>query len=317
MLSRVADSLYWLARYLERAEHVARLTDVQIHLMLDLSQDSSAARWQRLLQSVHVPLPADGHYDPYFMTDLLTFDSANANSIVNCISAARENALQLREHISSEMWEQLNWLYFQVKGAGIDTIWEAQPHAFFVNVKEGIHLFQGITDSTMNQNESYQFIEVGRYLERASTVAQLLDVHYAAFSQEHSYGGEFLEWIGLLKSCTAFEAYCKVYMSDLQPLAIAEFLLLNAEFPHSIGFSLNRVQRALTAIAEDASSRRAKTPNRLVGRLTAMVDYGQVDEVFDSGLHRFLVDLMGQCEKLHDAIYHAYVNYSIEREFAD
>lgn len=317
MLSRVADSLYWLSRYLERAEHVARLIDVQIHLMLDLSPESSAQRWRRLLDSLHVALPLDGLYDPYYMTDLLTFDTANSNSIVNCIASARSNALQLREHVSSEMWEQINWLYFRVKEAQIDSLWEAQPHDFFVSVKNGIHLFQGITDSTMNQNEAYQFIQVGRYLERAVSVAQLLDVHFAAFRHGSSFEGEFLEWIGLLKSCTAFEAYCKVFMADLKPDCIADFLLLNREFPHSIAFSLNHMQTALMSIAEDSQSRRARTPNRLAGRLTAMVDYGQVDEVFEAGFHRFLMDLMRQCQLIHDAIYQAYVVYPVEAEFAD
>jgi uncharacterized alpha-E superfamily protein len=317
MLSRAADSLYWLSRYLERAEHAARLIDVQIHLMLDLSPDSSAQRWRRLLESLRVPLPVDNHYDPYYMTDLLTFDTGNVNSIVSCISSARENARQLREYISSEMWEQINQLYFHVKKQRIDSIWEAQPHAFFVSVKEGIHLFQGITDSTMNYNEGYQFLQVGRYLERAASVAQLLDVHYATFQHGRMYGGDFLEWIGLLKSCTAFEAYCKVYMADLQPDNIADFLLLNKEFPHSIAFSLNRVQSALLSIAEDSQSHRARTPNRLAGRVTALVDYGQVDEVFDAGFHRFLNDLMRQCEMIHEAIYQAYVAYPVDREFAD
>ncbi len=318
MLSRVADSLYWLSRYLERAEHVARLIDVQIHLMLDLSPESSTQRWGRLLQSLHVPLPLDGQFDAYRMTDLLTFDTRNSNSIVNCVSSARMNARQLREHISSEMWEQVNWLYFHIKDARIDAVWEAQPHEFFVSVKNGIHLFQGITDSTMNYNESYQFIQVGRFLERAASVAQLLDVHYAAFRRHTSaFEGEFVEWIGLLKSCTAFEAYCKVFMADLQPDRIADFLLLNREFPHSIAFSLNRVQGALLSIAEESKSRRARTPNRLAGRLTAMVDYGLVDEVFESGLHGFLADLMRQCELIHDAIYRAYVVYPFDNEFAD
>lgn len=317
MLSRVADSLYWLSRYLERAEHVARLIDVQIHLMFDLSPESSAQRWRRLLQSLHVPLPAEGQYDPYYMTDLMTFDTANPNSLVNCVSSARMNARQLREHISSEMWEQINTLYFLVKDARIDTIWDAQPHEFFVSVKNGIHLFQGITASTMSRGEGFQFIEVGRYLERASSVAQLLHIHFAAFQPGTAAEGEFVEWIGLLKSCTAFEAYCKVYMADLKPDRIVDFLLLDREFPHSIAFSLNRVQSALMSIGEDSQSRRSRTPNRLAGRVTAMVDYGQVDEVFEMGFHRFLDDLMRQCDLIHDAIHQAYVAYPFDSEFAD
>jgi uncharacterized alpha-E superfamily protein len=317
MLSRVADSLYWLSRYLERAEHTARLTDVQIHLMLDQSPAASAQRWARVLTSLHMLPPGDGMYDARHLTDYITFDAANPNSIVSCITNARENARQLREHISSEMWEQINTVYLQVKTQRIDDIWETQPHAWFVAVKEGCHLFQGITDTTMNYNEGYQFLQAGRYLERATAVAHLLNVHFETFNTENGLGFDFLEWIGLLKSCTAFEAYCKVYMADLRPDAIAEFLILNREFPHSIGFSVKRVQDALLEIGEDTQSRRARGVNRLAGRLAALVDYGQIDEIFAAGFHTFLTEMMRQCSQIHDAIFQAYVVYPVEREFAE
>jgi uncharacterized alpha-E superfamily protein len=317
MLSRVADSLYWMSRYLERAEHTARLIDVQLHLMLDQSPAHAEQRWARLLQSLRIQSPAGGRQDAYGITDHVTFDSAQPNSIVSCIASARENARQLREHISSEMWEQINRLYLHVKAARIENIWYAQPHAFFMSVKEGIHLFQGITDSTMNQNEGYQFMEAGRNLERAASVAQLVDVHYAAFDEGERFGGDYLEWLGLLKSCTAFEAYCKVYMADLRPDNIAEFLILNNEFPHSVAFAVNCVQDALLQIAEQTQSRRARPVNRLAGRLAATVDYSAVEELFTGGFHSYLTDIMRQSEQVHDALYQAYIVYTVEREFAE
>src|SRR5579871_1130087 len=144
MLSRVADTLYWMSRYLERAEHTARLLDLQLHMMVELEPEAAEQRWNRIISSLYVALP-DKPLDAYARTQLLTFDSGNTNSISACVSAARENARHVREQISSEMWEEINRLSLQVRGTRLDKIWNDQPHEFFVSVKQSIHLFQGIT----------------------------------------------------------------------------------------------------------------------------------------------------------------------------
>src|SRR5215211_6308948 len=150
MLSRVADTLYWMSRTLERAEHTARLLDLQLHMMLELEPEESENRWGRVASSLFVEIPPTLSKDAYSLTQLLAFDSENDNSISSCIASARENARHVREQISSEMWEQINRLSLQVKSTELENIWNEQPHEFFRSVKEGIHLFQGITDSTMN-----------------------------------------------------------------------------------------------------------------------------------------------------------------------
>src|SRR6185436_2078178 len=156
MLSRVADNLYWMSRYLERSEHTARLVDVHLNLSLDQSRRMPAdQRWDRLLDSLHVKRPENGIRDEYTATHLLAFDIENSNSIVSCIANARENARQVREKISSEMWMQLNRLYLDLRRTHIDHIWDEQPHEFFRAVKDGAHLFQGITDSTMVHDEGW------------------------------------------------------------------------------------------------------------------------------------------------------------------
>ncbi|MCC6615540.1 MAG: alpha-E domain-containing protein [Anaerolineae bacterium] len=315
MLSRVADSLYWLSRYLERAEHATRQIDVQLHLMLDQTPDAARARWTRVLKSLNAR-PDD--VEPFDLIQRMTFDPTEASSIINCIAAARENARQLREHISSEMWEQLNRLFLQLREAKMEDTWRTEPHTLFVSIKEGIHLFQGITDSTMNYNEGYQFIQVGRYIERAGAVARLLDVHFGGLAHPHGgYSHDSLEWIGLLKSCTAFEAYCKVYTADVHPDAIAEFLILNPEFPHSLAFAVDRIRASLLTIADQTESRKGRSVNRLAGRLAAMVDYGQVDEIFDAGIHHYLDDVARNCVYVHDAVFRAYIYYDVVQEFAD
>ncbi|MBK8028302.1 MAG: alpha-E domain-containing protein [Anaerolineae bacterium] len=314
MLSRVADSLYWMSRYLERAEHNARVLDLQLHLMLELAPEMAERSWMRLLDSLVVE-PPSGPCDPYSLTHLLTFDARNANSIVACVSSARENARHVREQISSEMWEHVNRLSLQARTVTLDAIWNDQPHEFLRSVKEGCHLFQGITDSTMTHGEGWQFIQIGRAVERAAATAQLLKSHYAAYPHIDSHARvseDFVEWIGLLKSCTAFEAYCKVYTADLRPDRIAEFLVLNPDFPHSIRFAVNSLSAALQAVTQMTESKRAKSVNRLGGRLRAALDYGQIDEIMVSGLHKYLDAVLVQAEAIHDAIYEAYIWYPID-----
>lgn len=312
MLSRVADTLYWMSRYLERAEHTARLLDLQLHMMLE-SPDTAQERWQRILDSLWVSAPASR--DPYTITQLLTFDMTNANAIRSCIAAARENARHVREQISSEMWEQVNLMALHMRQANLETIWYDQPHNFFRSIKEGCHLFQGITDSTMNHGEGWQFIQLGRFLERTDATARLLDIHFRVFSDvpfRSTVSGDVNEWIGLLKSCTAFEAYCKVYTADLRPSQIAEFLLLNAEFPHSIRFSIHSIHMALLALEKFTESKRARQLNRLAGRLRAMLDYGQIDEVMSSGMGSYLAEVDRLCDRIHDTVYQTYITYPID-----
>jgi len=315
MLSRVADTLYWMSRYLERAEHTARLLDLQLHLMVELEPEASAQRWSRVLSSLYVVPPPSLKPDPYAYTQYLTFDTSNSSSIASCIASARENARHVREQISSEMWEQVNRLSIQVKSTQLDKIWNNQPHEFYRSVKDGIHLFQGITDSTMNHGEGWQFIQIGRAIERARATAVLIEEHYRAWpslNYRQTVTSTFMEWVALLKSCTAFEAYCKVYTADLRPDRIAEFLILNSEFPHSIRFAANEINSALNSVAQSTESKRARQVNRLAGRLRATLDYGQIDEIINGGLYTYLDDVQAQCDQIDDAIYSTYITYPIE-----
>ncbi len=312
MLSRVADSLYWLSRYLERAEHTARLTDVHLNLMLDQSPDSARRRWRRVLAALRDPVSASSK-DAYELAQLLTFDLGNESSVVSCIVSARENARQVREQISSEMWEQLNRLFHEVKRTDIDNLWDTEPLEFLRAVKEGVHLFHGITDSTMSHGEGWQFLQFGRSIERASNVAALLDVHFQQLPlSEDADATDHAEWIGLLRSCTALEAYCRVYTADLRPERIAEFLLLNADFPFSVRFAADRLREALEAIHISTQSRRADHVSRLAGRLGALLGYGQIDEIIAGGMHQYLDNIQRQCAQINHSAYLLYVTYPIE-----
>ncbi|MCC6893079.1 MAG: alpha-E domain-containing protein [Anaerolineae bacterium] len=315
MLSRVADNLYWMSRYLERAEHTARLVDVHLNLALDQSNPQKpGARWERLITALHVP-PLEGlKLDEYSMTHRLAFDQSNLNSIVVCIANARENARQVREKISSEMWLQLNTLYLDVRRANIDSIWNEQPHLFFMAIKNGAHLFQGITDTTMVHDEGWQFIQLGRYIERALSLATLLDAHLNAFqvSQYTSATDDYFEWLGLLKCFTAFEAYCKVYNADLRPYRLVEFLMYNAEFPHAMRFCIEQISTALQAISESAAVSKNSRVHRLAGRLRSGMSFDTVDEMLARDTHTYLQEISEQCALIHSALYETYITYAVE-----
>src|SRR6202789_2314446 len=268
MLSRVADNLYWMSRYLERAEHTARVMGVQWNLMLEYEPGSAERRWTRVTASLGRREPLHGE----------AFDFAQSFAlaqIVGAITAARENARQVREQISSEMWEELNRLFHESKRIGTAELFNTQGFELVYAVIGSSNLFQGITDSTMSHGEGWQFIQTGRFMERVEAAAKLIDLHFAEYYNiaEPVGGSEHTEWLGLLRSCTAFEAYCKVYTADLRPERAAEFLLLNAEFPHSLRFGAERLRESLEAIHQSAGARKTDRVSKLAGRLTAALSY--------------------------------------------
>src|ERR1700691_1448900 len=289
MLSRVADSLYWMSRYLERAEHTARVLGVQLNLMLEQDPKSSDRRWLRVLASLgHTEAFPEGG-DPFAVAQAHALRQITAG-----IGFARENARQVREQISSEMWEQLNRLFHEVRRMESAGLWKAQPLDFVAVIVESSHLVQGVTDSTMNHGEGWQFIQVGRFIERAAEIARLLDIYFHEFPAGQPIDSRaHMEWIGLLRTCTAFEAYCKVYTADLRPERVAEFLLLNAEFPHSVRFAVDQLRKSLGAVHE-ATARKPDRLDKLAGRLTAALSYTPLEEIM-ANLHEFSLNIRRLC----------------------
>ena len=323
MLSRVADSLYWMSRYLERAEHTTRLLDVNLNLTLDESAASAERRWRRVLQALGWPKDIEWTGEPYSLTYSMTFDTTNKASILACIISARENSRHVREQISTEQWHRLNSLYLQVtrpelqmgKQTEAQAAGVAQPSEFLQSVMEAVHQFQGVTDSTMNHGEGWQFIQVGRYIERASATALLLEAYHSDLWGKGE-GNEYLDWMGLLRSATAFEAYCKVYTADLTPDRIFEFLLLDEEFPHSVRFSIDSVGCALEKIQEKSGKSRAEGLQRLSRRLQASLSYSSAEEILREDVIGYLRGIQSQCRAIHDTIYELYVDYSIQAALA-
>ncbi len=317
MLSRVADSLYWMGRYLERAEHSARLVNVELNLWLDQTPDLGAGRWRFLLEALRAPEGA-GPVDPTQLVNTLVFSRRNASSIVSCIAGARENLRHVREQCSSRMWEQLNRLYLGVVDQQPEEEWFLKSHDFFLFVLEGAYLFHGITDATMSHGEGWQFIQLGRYVERADTLTTLLETHFKRMTRSFDgpvEGADYLEWVGLLRGCAALEAYCKTYTAEIRPVRVAECLLLNPDFPHSIRFAVDRINAALNLIG-DLTERRAKLPTRIAGRLRAKLNFSQIEEIMAESVPAYLQGIRNECAEIHAAIHGIYFDYSIEAELA-
>lgn len=309
-----------MSRYLERAEHTARVLDLTLNLLLEQnSGEQMQVRMNRVLEGLFAKsLPENASL--YDMTNALAFDPKNSASISFCLAKARENARQIREQISSEMWEHLNALYLEITNISIDDVWQNQTiHQYFRKVKEGAQLFQGLAASTMSRNECWQFLQLGRYIERATYNAHFLDVQVAELQKSEHYpvvAKDFMNWVGLLKCFTAFEAYCKVYTADLKPDRIIEFLLLNSEFPHSIRFSVDKMEQSLNAIEEMTEVKRSGKLKRMVGKLRSDLRFSQIDEILESGLANYLEEIQRQNAKIHDGIYDVYISYPIDQAIA-
>jgi uncharacterized alpha-E superfamily protein len=315
MLSRVADNLYWMSRYLERAEHTARLVDVHLNLMLDMaSLTVEQQRLRRLHDSLSLTNMKYSEGDDLLRR--LTFDSSNPLSIISTITSARENARQVREQISSEMWMQINKLYLHVRRVDANAIWRESPHDFYLEVREGSHLFQGITDATMNHNQGWHFIQIGRYIERIFALLQLLDVHFRAVDiqlQADVTTESFFDWVATLKSVTAYEAYCKVYNPNLQPVWMLEFLLFNKEFPRSLRFCVEMIQFSLNTIADSTMRSRNTRLYRIAGKLQSSLSYDDIADI--QNLHDYLEQIEQQIYSIHDTLYDTYISYTIETAF--
>jgi uncharacterized alpha-E superfamily protein len=309
MLSRVADSLYWMSRYFERADNASRVLEATYGLILNPAKFSTEERWFRAVTSL-APGADSTNVDPQRVLFLLVADSEGAFSIVKCISGARENARQVREEISSEMWEHLNRLFHDVTGSDLRAHDDAGAMRLVGLVRQGSYRFHGITDTTMNHGEGWHFIQLGKYIERACNLSILLDAYFSI--DRHA---DDLDWVGLLTSCAAFEAYCKACTAELKPERIAEFILLQPEFPYSVRYSLDQMHQALTLISNLSLSRRTEKIARLIGRLRSAVAYVQIGEVIRGDLHKYLAGIIDQCRDLDEAVHEVYIEYPIEVAF--
>ncbi|MCX6017929.1 MAG: alpha-E domain-containing protein [Chloroflexi bacterium] len=300
MLSRVADSLYWMARYMERAEDITRILTVNFNALLDLPPHDVEQSWRSLIEITgDAPLYAQ-RFEGYTARNTMTFllwDEGNPNSVFSCINLARENARTVREQISSEMWEQINRLYFHLRNVNRSAVLRG-PADLFATVRDGSHAFQGVTHATMTHGDGYHFIQLGKHLERSEKTARILDVKYAALGGlEEGSPVQTIQLSAMLRSCSAMESYRKTAQT-LQTTRVVEFMLLNREFPRTVYFCMNSVLDALKHISESTENLATRTAGRIVSDLA----YLDLAEVLGDGLHEYLERTLQRMNALGDDI---------------
>jgi uncharacterized alpha-E superfamily protein len=309
MLSRVADSIYWLSRYVERAENIARFVDVNLNLLLD-SPTGTIQQWEPLVLTTGDRPLFQSRYGEATQDNVirfLTFDAHYGNSILSCLRSARENARSVREIISSEMWENLNAFYLMVNEAARAENLDLSK--FFHEVKLASHLFVGVMHATMTHNEGWHFGEVGRFLERADKTTRILDVKYFILLPSiHDVGSTLdeLQWMALLKSASAYEMYRKRGLHRISPNSVAEFLILEKEFPRSIRFCLTQAERSLHQISGTPMGTWQTPVERALGRMRADLDYWTIDEIVQSGMHEMLDKFQRQINELDSRIFETF-----------
>lgn len=317
MLSRVANCLYWMARYIERAENIARLVDTNLQLLLDLrnlNEQRLAEHWLPIVQ-------ATGDEEAFFrlhpkgtaaaVTEFLVFQDENPNSLVQSICQARENARMVRDQITFDLWEELNRLYLFVRSPRGRDVWRNSPSEFFQEVKaSSLHLV-GITYATLLRSEGWYFLQAGRFLERADKTSRILDVRHQTLPERGAPAtisqAETVEWSAILRSCSALDSYQSLYGADITPKLVAEFLILNGDFSRSVLFSANLLDQSLRRISGVPEGRFTNDAERLAGRLVAELRFSTVDEVFDQGLHLYLDVLQEKLNNIGHALFQAYI----------
>lgn len=315
MLSRIADSLFWLGRYIERSEDTARILDVTFHTLLEQAQQPYRLRWDPILsmageEGIFRQLYGEANAQNVF--EFLAFQSSNPSSILQCVTKARENARTIRDRISREMWEDLNGLYFTLGRFDPEEEKLAGPHRFCGRVIFGCHRFHGVTDATLPHDEGWEFLRVGWALERAEMTARLVDVQYRTLLDVPSDGlaTDNHQWMAVLKSVGAYEAYHRTYHCPIEPERVAEMLILNPLHPRSIRFSVTEMQAGLRAVSKTAVGSYANEAERLTGKVLERLRYDRIDEILHSGLHEYLTELIRLFNSIGQAIARSYFYYA-------
>ena len=303
MLSRTADHLFWMSRYMERAENLARLLDVTWQMSLvPQSLEAVNQSWNAIIALNSLEEAYAAKYSTVNAENVLRFmvsDPDNYASIHSCLRLARENAHAVRGTITTEMWETLNSTWLEAREKTFEQIWGAGIGDFFEWVKMRSSLTRGTTLGTLLQDESYNFIRIGTLLERADNTARILDVKYHVLRPHDDEGAtDFYEWGALLRSVSAFEVYRKVYRDVITPDRVAELLILHKDMPRSLHFCMNSVIKNLDLIA----NRQSGETTRQAGLLHAQLHYGRIEDILEQGLHEWLTDFMDRIYLIGDGI---------------
>ena len=301
MLSRVASNLYWMSRYVERAENTARVLDVTWRMsLLNSEQGLQDQEWFAPLYITGTLFPFSGRHNVVCAREVLHFmalDPENPSSIYACARQARENGRSVRGTITSEMWEVINGTWLEMQQMDEDKMQARGVSAFFDWVKERSHLFRGVTFGTMHRDDAYEFARLGTHMERADSTARILDVKYhILLPSVKDVGGavDYYQWSAVLRSVSAFEAYRKVYRDVITPLKLAELLILRDDIPRSLRFCLRQVFETLGRVQNAQSGETL----RRAGQILSGLQYGRISDIFAGGLHEYLTAFLNSSQDL-------------------
>lgn len=314
MLSRDADSMFWMGRYVERAEHIARLLRVHLVLMTDvgdLTHDIENQMWMTILRTFRTfDLPEGEGTIGSRIVRFMTFDTNNPNSIAGCIGRARENARAIRESISSEMWECLNTIYWNVQAEDAPARFDENPDDYFYGIMTSSMLFQGLSNQTMAHDQRWCFTQAAKYMERIDVTARVIESRFEVLSQmEDDDEPVNIHLMGVLRSCCSLETYRRLHLADLDADRIAQFLILQRDFPRSIRFCVDQARDSLEAIRASNGQRTPSAPERILGRLSSQLEYTDITEVLGQGLGAFLQQIQSLVSEASLALQKTYFPY--------
>jgi uncharacterized alpha-E superfamily protein len=318
MLSRTADHLYWMARYIERAENMARVLDVTYNMSLvPNAAESEAALW---LPALEISGNVDAYERDYFnetqqeytasgVIHYLAMDMNNPSSIYSSLRSARENARAVRVAMTSETWENINSLWLEFGQFFGQDLSQSGLSEFCDWVKARSHLFRGVCFGTMLRDDAFSFVRLGTFIERADNTARLLDVKYhLLLPEQEEVGGavDYYEWSAVLRSVSAFQAYQKIFSDTIEPWRVAELLVLRRDMPRSLHACFDEI----TSILEQLSSSRATECRRMAGELHAKLRFGKMRDIFQHGLHEFLSEFVKANNKLGVEVHKTFLSIS-------
>lgn len=297
LLARVADSIYWLGRYMERAEHVARLLVINSHLLMDageLTPALVARQWRDLLQVVHLSpeVPGEGDFEAR-VTHYMVLDPDNPNSLISCITRARENARAIRSDISAEMWEAVNELYWSTRGPEVETLLRENPEGLYDSVVSASMRFQGITDQTLGHDQRWYFVGLGKYLERIDVTCRLLETRLAfllEYDEQLERPIRNVHLMGALRMCCSIEAYRRQPNSQLELLPVAAFIVLERHHPRSVRFCVREARQAAQAMRQSTRGHTgaADETEKGLGRLEAQLEYADPKDILSAGMGSYI-----------------------------
>ena len=317
MLSRSAQGVYWMGRYLERAEHLCRLLRLQVEALVDRPIAEIHFGWSRIYAALGQQPPwgdlksdeSDDYTlaDSYTLAGDLTFDHDNPSSVWNCFALGRENARQVRHCISAEMWTCLNLAWLRIRDLNIEDIWKVSPESFYAETAREIDTFTGVADATMYRDEGWHFMRLGRFIERVQLLAALLLAQFATGRAQGETADP--DWTSLLRSCQAFDAYKRNYSVEILPDQVIDLLVTDPLLPSSLCCALDALAAELAAIGESPNSHAGDAAERLAGRLCALIRYEWPDR---EDREAVLAQVGDDCRKLHSLVTTAYIDYAIE-----